>query len=76
MNTEIEANADGRFSDVSLIRGGPLYRILKAIKLIRSDRWEYLRQIVVAIAIGWGSQGGGTTGGSRRFAKGCTESCG
>jgi len=53
MTDEIESNADIRLSDVSLIRGGLLYRVLKATKLIRSDRWDALRQIIFAVAVGW-----------------------
>jgi hypothetical protein len=53
MKTKIEANADIGSSDVSLIRGGPFYHILQALRLIHPDRWGFHRQITFIIAIGW-----------------------
>jgi hypothetical protein len=41
MKTKIEANADVGSSEVSLIRGGPFYHILQALRLIHPDRWEF-----------------------------------
>jgi len=53
MKTTIEANVDTGCSDVSLVRGGPFYQILKVLRLIHRDRWCFLRQITFIIAIGW-----------------------
>jgi len=39
--------------DVSLIRGGPFYRVQHATRLFPSDRWNLGRRITLAIAIGW-----------------------
>lgn len=39
--------------DVSLVRGGPFYRIQQALGLIRPGHWNIGRRIVVLVAIGW-----------------------
>lgn len=39
--------------DVSLIRGGPFYRVQRATRLIASDRWNLGERVTLAIAIGW-----------------------
>lgn len=38
---------------VSLVRGGPFYRIQRAIGIIRPDRWNIGRRISLLIAVGW-----------------------
>lgn len=53
MQRETAATAEVGLPDVSLIRGGPFYRILKAAKLIRGDQWDSQRLIIFAIVIGW-----------------------
>jgi len=45
--------AQGPPDDVSLIRGGPFYRVQHATRLLPSDRWNLGRRITLAIAIGW-----------------------
>lgn len=39
--------------DVSLIRGGPFYRVQHAARLLPSDRWNLGRRITLVIAVGW-----------------------
>ncbi len=39
--------------DVSLIRGGPFYRMQEATGLIGPDRWNFGRRVTFAIAVGW-----------------------
>jgi hypothetical protein len=40
-------------AEVSLIRGGPFYRVQHATRLLPSDRWNLGRRITLAIAVGW-----------------------
>jgi hypothetical protein len=40
-------------SDVSLIRGGPFYRLQQSTRLIGADEWNVGRRITFAIAVGW-----------------------
>jgi hypothetical protein len=44
------AGADG---EVSLVRGGPFYRLQQAAGLIEPNRWNLGRRVVFALAIGW-----------------------
>jgi len=53
MTTRSDANANVGSPDISLFRGGPLYRSLKATKLIRPNQLDLHRQIIFTIAIGW-----------------------
>jgi hypothetical protein len=39
--------------EVSLVRGGPFYRVQQALGLLRPDKWNVGRRIAVLIAIGW-----------------------
>jgi len=39
--------------DVSLIRGGPFYRVQQVTRLIGSDKWNLGRRVTFAIAVGW-----------------------
>ena len=39
--------------DISLVRGGLLYRLLVAIKLIDADHWNVGRRILLALAVVW-----------------------
>jgi hypothetical protein len=39
--------------DVSLVRGGPFYRIQRALGLIREPHWNFGRRLILLIAIGW-----------------------
>lgn len=43
----------GDLRDVSLIRGGPFYRLQQSSRLIGADDWNVGRRIVFAIAVGW-----------------------
>ena len=38
---------------LSLVRGGPFYRLQQAAGLIGPDRWNHGRRMVFALAIGW-----------------------
>jgi hypothetical protein len=53
----MEAKSDSRSTsiptEISLVRGGPFYRIQQALGLIRPNRWNLGRRIAVLIAIGW-----------------------
>jgi hypothetical protein len=40
-------------ADVSLIRGGPFYRVQHATRLLPSDRWNLGRRITLAVCVGW-----------------------
>ena len=53
MQAETGATAGLGLPDISLIRGGPFYRTLKAAKIIRGDQRDSLRLIIFAIVIGW-----------------------
>jgi hypothetical protein len=39
--------------EVSLVRGGPFYRVQHALGLIRPNEWNLGRRITFLIAIGW-----------------------
>lgn len=39
--------------DVSLIRGGPFYRLQQSSRLIGANEWNVGRRIIFAIAVGW-----------------------
>ena len=39
--------------DVSLVRGGPFYRIQEAIRLLTPERWNLGRRILLAVGVGW-----------------------
>ncbi len=45
--------ANAGSGEVSLVRGGPFYRVQEAARLIGSDRWNLGRRVTFAIAIGW-----------------------
>ncbi len=45
--------ANSGSGEVSLVRGGPFYRVQEAARLIESDRWNLGRRAIFAIAIGW-----------------------
>jgi hypothetical protein len=39
--------------DISLVRGGPFYRVQRAFGLIRPGQWNLGRRITLFVAIGW-----------------------
>jgi hypothetical protein len=39
--------------EVSLVRGGPFYRVQEAIRLLTAERWNLGRRILLAICLGW-----------------------
>jgi hypothetical protein len=39
--------------ELSLVRGGPFYRVQEATRLIHSNQWNHLRRVTFAIAVGW-----------------------
>ena len=54
---KMEVDPDSRSTlgaiEISLVRGGPFYRIQQALGLIRPNHWNLGRRIAVLIAIGW-----------------------
>ena len=40
-------------AEVSLVRGGPFYRIQQAVGLIRPNQWNLARRLIFFIAVGW-----------------------
>ncbi|HZD32170.1 MAG TPA: hypothetical protein VE779_10970, partial [Candidatus Angelobacter sp.] len=40
-------------SDISLVRGGLLYRLLVAVRLIDADHWNIGRRVLLTVAIVW-----------------------
>jgi hypothetical protein len=53
MNTKTDSQFSATNSELSFIRGGPFYRIQRAVGLIRGNQWNLRRRIAVLIAIGW-----------------------
>ncbi len=53
MESKAELPNNSAHPDISLIRGGPFYRIQQATGLIRDDRWNLGRRVTFAIAVGW-----------------------
>lgn len=47
----MDSNADPP-AGVSLVRGGPVYRAQKAVRLVRSDQRNFGRRIIFLIAVG------------------------
>ncbi len=39
--------------DLSLIRGGPFYRLQRKSRLMAEDRWHFGRRVILAITVGW-----------------------
>ncbi len=40
-------------AEVSLVRGGPFYRVQQALRLMRPNQWNIGRRITVLIAVTW-----------------------
>jgi len=40
-------------AEISFVRGGPFYRIQQSLRLIRPNRWNLGRRILILIAVGW-----------------------
>ena len=56
MRTDKQSKADSPTADrldVSLIRGGPFYRLQQSSRLIAANEWNVGRRIIFAIAVGW-----------------------
>lgn len=53
MDDKATASSHHANVELSLVRGGPFYRLQRAVGLIRPDRWNVGRRIAVLIAIGW-----------------------
>jgi hypothetical protein len=47
------ANTGRAPDEVSLVRGGPFYRVQELTRLLTAERWNAGRRIVFAIAVGW-----------------------
>jgi hypothetical protein len=48
-----QSGAPEHTGEVSLVRGGPFYRIQEAIRLVTPQRWNLGRRILLAVAVGW-----------------------
>lgn len=53
MSAETHVSATAELLDLSLVRGGPLYRAQEATRLIRPNQWNHVRRVTFAIAVGW-----------------------
>jgi hypothetical protein len=53
MNTTIDHPPIAAERDLSLIRGGPFYRAQRAARLIRTDEWDHVRRLAIAVTMGW-----------------------
>jgi hypothetical protein len=51
--TRIDTPAAAAPPDISLVRGGPFYRLQVAFKLVESEKWNVGRRILFAICITW-----------------------
>ena len=51
--TKPDTPAPGAATDISLVRGGPFYRLLVAIRLIDAKRWNVGRRILFVLAVVW-----------------------
>src|SRR5271170_4284886 len=49
----LQADVPDLTQEVSLVRGGPFYRVQEAIRLLTPERWNLGRRILLAIGIGW-----------------------
>jgi hypothetical protein len=47
------AKIDDTSEGVSLVRGGPFYRLQQILKLIDTDQWNLARRISVLLAVSW-----------------------
>src|SRR5215813_8772689 len=52
-NPERDIGREPSADEVSLIRGGPFYRVQHATHVLPSDRWNLSGRIALAIGIGW-----------------------
>jgi len=48
-----QSGAHEPIGEVSLVRGGPFYRIQEATRLVTPQRWNLGRRILLAIGVGW-----------------------
>lgn len=39
--------------DLSLIRGGPFYRLQRASRLMAEDHWHFGRRVILAVSVAW-----------------------
>src|SRR5271170_4085411 len=53
----MDANADSAATtataEVSLVRGGPFFRVQQALRLIRPEQWNLGRRVGLLLAVGW-----------------------
>jgi hypothetical protein len=50
---EHRATVNAGSGEVSLVRGGPFYRVQEAARLVEPGRWNLGRRVIFAMAIGW-----------------------
>src|SRR5277367_2744773 len=48
-----QATAGAAHEEVSLVRGGPFYRVQELTRLLTAEQWNPGRRIVFALAVGW-----------------------
>jgi len=53
MNADKNPSPSAVSVDDSMVRGGPFYRVQRAIGLIGANQWNLTRRIVVLLAISW-----------------------
>lgn len=53
MDIMVDLASDPALTEVSLVRGGPLYRAERAVRLIQEDRWCVVRRTLVFVAVSW-----------------------
>jgi hypothetical protein len=53
MDAKADSLSPSVSAEVSLVRGGPFYRVQRAIGLIRPNQWNLGRRIAFFIAVGW-----------------------
>lgn len=53
MDTPATPNSELTAPDVSLVRGGPFYRIQRSLGLIQEQHWNLGRRLALFVSVGW-----------------------
>ncbi len=53
MDAPAHAPSNEASAEVSLVRGGPFYRVQQALRLMRPNQWNLGRRITVLVAVTW-----------------------
>ena len=51
--TSRQSTVGTTLTNISLVRGGPFYRVQEAVRLLTAERWNLGRRIIFAVAVGW-----------------------